>query len=294
MKSKALLLLVVTSQLTCHQVIFHAPPGSTMSCVANPEAIAAFNGVAVVSCVLQEEIGTPVADGTVVQFFTNLGRVPEQGRTNDGVVRINLQADGRSGVAVVRALSGGGTLPAPSSSSVTVTTTVVQGGVSVSEAGSIVSLSGVMANAEARVTIGNANARQLRVTADPPRINESRSAQITATVFDDVGNPVAGVPVFFSVGGGTIVVGPTPTPTATPTGTPTPTATPVPGTTPPNGGAGTETLDSQGNPVFTDTNGRATDVLRTRWPREAQQRSVTVTASVPVGGLSANTTVFIN
>jgi hypothetical protein len=295
MKSKALLLVVTLSQLTCHQVIFHAPPGSTMSCVANPTAIAAFNGVAVISCVLLEEIGTPVADGTVVQFFTNLGRVPEQGKTNDGVVRINLQADGRSGRATVSALSGGGSLPAPTT--VTVTTTPAQRGVSASDAGSVVSLAGVTANDDVEVTIGNANAKQILVSANPPRITESRSSEITATVFDDFGNPVAGVPVFFTVGGGTIV-GPSPTPTATPTGTPTPTpvpgTTPAPGTTPPNGGAGTEHLDSQGTPIFTDTNGRATDVLRTRWPREAQQRSVTVTASVPISGVSNNTTVVIN
>ena len=46
---------------------------------------------------------------------------------------------------------------------------------------------------------------------------------------------------------------------------------------PRRGGTG-ESLDSQGQPVFTDSNGQARDVLRTRWPREAQARSVTVTA----------------
>jgi hypothetical protein len=289
MKSKAVLLIVVLGQLTCHQVIFTAPPGSTISCQPNPIAIAAFNGVSVISCLLQEDIGTPVADGTVVQFFTNLGRIPEQGKTNDGVVRVNFQADGRSGTATIRISSGAGTLPAPSSSSVTVTTTPVQRGVSASDAGAAVSLAGVMANTEVTVTVGNAAAKQIRVSADPPRITDSRSSQITATVFDEFGNPVAGVPVYFSVGGGTIV-GPSPTPTASPTGTP----TPPPATTPPSGGGGTEHMDSQGTPVFTDTNGRATDVLRTRWPREGQQRSVTVTASAPIGNLSASVPVIIN
>jgi hypothetical protein len=301
MKSKALLLLVVLSQVQCHQVIFTAPPGSTIGCSANPEAVAAFNGVSVISCLLQEEIGTPVADGTVVQFFTNLGRVPEQGKTNDGVVRINFQADGRSGIATVQISSGGGTLPPVSSSSTNTlpgsssTVTPVRG-VSASGASSTAALAGVMANTTVRVTVGNASARQIRISADPPRITEGRTSQITATVFDEFGNPVAGVPVFFAIGNSTIVSpSPTPTPTATPTGTPTPTPTAPPATTPPDGGAGTESLDSQGSPVFTDTNGRATDTLRTRWPREGRQRTVTISAAVPVGGnLSATTTVIIN
>jgi hypothetical protein len=287
MKSKALLLIVVMSQLTCHQVIFHAPPGSEMACERNPIAIAAFNGVSVITCFVMEATGTPVADGTVVQFFTDLGRIPEQGKTNDGVVRVNLQADGRSGVAHVSAISGGGSLPAPSSSSVTVTTTPVQRGVSASKARSPVSLAGVMASDNVEVTIGNANAQQIQISANPPRITESRSSQIVATVFDGFGNPVAGVPVFFGIGDST-VVGPSPTPTATPTATP----TPAPQTNP--GGTGTESLDSQGTPIFTDTNGRATDVLRTRWPREAQQRSVTVTVTVPVNRLTGEVTVVIN
>lgn len=287
MKWKALLLIVVLSQLTCHQVILTAPPGSTMECERNPTTIGAFNGVSVISCLLEESIGTPVADGTVVQFFTDLGRIPEQGKTNDGVVRVNLEADGRSGTAHVSIFSGGGSLP-PSSSSTTVTT-LVQRGVSASSSFSSGSLAGVRASDSVEVVIGNVNARALRVSADPPRITEGRSSEITATVFDGSGNPVAGVPVFFAVGEGAIT-GPSPTPTATPTGTPTP--TPVPQTNPE--GTGTESLDSQGRPVYTDTNGRATDILRTRWPREGRQRTVTINASVPINNLSANTTVVIN
>ena len=99
MKSKALLFLIVVSQLTCHQALFTAPPGSTIACSENPRFISAFNGVSVISCIVTEPAGTLVSDGTVVQFFTTLGRIPEQGKTNDGVVRVNLEADGRSGTA---------------------------------------------------------------------------------------------------------------------------------------------------------------------------------------------------
>jgi len=290
MKSKALLLLVVMTQLTCHQVIFTAPPGTTMTCQANPEFIAAFNGVSIISCLLTEEIGTPVADGTVVQFFTNLGRVPEQGRTNDGVVRVNLTADGRSGRANVRVFSGGGSTgggtTTPGSSSTTTTTLPVQRSVSASGAVSASASSALLANAEVNVTIGTANASSMRLSASPPRITDSRTSQITATVFDGSGNPVAGVPVFFEVQSATTT--PLPTPSGTPT--PTPTATP-----PPSGGNPIfESMDSQGQPVFTDSNGQARDVLRTRYPRDAAPRSVVVLASVPFGNVSDTVTVFVN
>jgi hypothetical protein len=167
----------------------------------------------------------------------------------------------------------------------------VQRGVSASEAGSAVTLSGVMNTAEVRVAIGNASAQQLLVSANPPQITEGRGSEIVATVFDQFGNPVAGVPVFFGIGD-TTVVGPSPTPTATPTATPTPgPITPPPATSP---GTSYEHLDSQGAPIYTDTNGRAIDVLRTRWPREAQRRTVTVTVTVPVNGLTGEVTVTIN
>jgi hypothetical protein len=286
MKSKALLLVVVLSQMTCHQVIFHAPPGTDVTCFANPGFISAFNGVSVISCILIEDVGTPVADGTVVQFFTTLGRIPEQARTNDGVVRVNLEADGRSGPADITVVSGGEAV-APSSS-VTTSSTLLPGRSS-SAALSASALAGVGALQNSftlTVQIGNVNAAQLTLTAFPNRITDSRSTQLTASVFDGNGNPVGGVPVFFEVGDATTLPGPTPSP-GTPTPSPSPSTTPVPG-------AGLEHVDSQGQPVYTDTNGQAHDVLRTRYPRDAPQRSVTVRAFVPRGSVADTVTVIIN
>jgi hypothetical protein len=294
MKSKALLLLIAATQLTCHQALFTAPPGTSMECFANPTFIAAFNGVSTVSCVLNEETGTPVADGTVVQFFTNLGRIPEQGRTNDGVVRVNLTADGRSGTANVRAVSGSGTGGGGSGSTSTAPTStsipVESSGVSRS-AGSV-SAALLAAVDVPPITIGNPNARSIRLAAFPPRLTDSRTAQLTATVFDDAGNPVTGVPVFFEVTEGS-TIGPVPSATATPVATPV--ATPSP-TTPPTGNQPLfEHLDSQGQPRFTDSNGQAFDVLRTRYPREAPVRQIVVVARVPVGNLVSNEVrIFVN
>ena len=95
---KPLALLAAGLQLMCHQVILTAPPGSTITLIANPGFISANGGVSVISALVFEPAGTPVPDGTVVQFFTNLGRIDEQGKTNDGVARVNLVADSRSGL----------------------------------------------------------------------------------------------------------------------------------------------------------------------------------------------------
>lgn len=284
MKSKALLVVVALSQLTCHQALFVADPNSTMECTPNPEEIPADRGVSVVSCLVIDGTGNPVPDGVVVQFFTTLGRIPEQGRTNDGVVRVNFEATGRSGIANVTATSGGPATGGGGGSSTTTTSLSAErsaGGLAASGNQTTGALAGVMAASDTfPIRIGNVNATRIEVTANPTRITENRPADITANVFDNAGNPVSGVPVFFSVESGVVTV-PTATPTSTATATAT--ATPVPSAPANGGGTATETLDSQGQPVFTDTNGQARDVLRTRWPRDAGPRPVTVIARTATG-----------
>src|SRR5262245_48567741 len=67
----SLVLLFAFSLLKCHQVLFTAPAGTTVSAIANPEFIPANGGVSVISGLLILPSGAPVADGTQVQFFTN-------------------------------------------------------------------------------------------------------------------------------------------------------------------------------------------------------------------------------
>ncbi len=166
-KSRLLLGLLALSQVVCHQVILTAPPDSTMALFANPEFIAANGEVSVISALVIEPAGTPVPDGTVVQFFTTLGRIDEQGKTNDGVARVNLVSDTRSGSAVVRAFSGAAQSQ--------------EGGVT--------------------VLIGRARPVRVNVTADPERIRPDRPRQsrIVATVFDEFGNEIDDIPVTFTV-----------------------------------------------------------------------------------------------
>jgi hypothetical protein len=202
------------------QAILTAPADATMTLVVNPTFVPANGGVAVVSALLVESIGTPVADGTVVQFFTNLGTIQEQGKTNDGVARVNFVSDSRSGTATITAVSGAATQTAD-------------------------------------IQVGSILPDHVVVTASPSRITDSRSSQITAIVLDANGNPVPNVPVFFTVDGTT------------------------------------EFMDSQGQARFTDNDGRARDVLRTRYPRDAAPKLVTVTATT-ANGQTGTTDVIIN
>jgi hypothetical protein len=178
-------LVLALAHVTCNQAILTAPAGSTISLFANPEFVPANGGISVVSALVIEPAGTPVADGTVVQFFTNLGSIPEQGKTNDGVVRVNFVSDSRSGKATVTAFIGGAGAPAPTPSA--------SPGAATTTGGS--------SSASVEITIGSALPDHVLVTADPVRIrsNDPRQSRIVANVFDASGNPVQNVPVIFTV-----------------------------------------------------------------------------------------------
>ncbi len=254
---KAPVLLLVLFLGTCNQAIMTAPPGSTMTLIANPEFIAAHGDVSVISGLLLKATGDPVPDGTVVQFFTNLGRIDEQGKTNDGVVRVNLVSDSRSGKATVSAFSGGGatTTPTPSPSTTSEGSPVVA-----FSTGSVTGASSVLAteaSATVTVTIGSARPDHVLLSANPPRITTGTATTLLAQVFDADGNPVANVPVVFQI-----------------------TASTVQGR-----------LDSGGQVVFTDTDGRATDLLRTN---SIVAGTITVTATTANNKTASVTvTVFI-
>jgi hypothetical protein len=222
---KATIGLMALFGLTCNQAIFTAPTGSTMTLVANPEFIAANGDVSAISAILIEPSGQPVVDGTVVQFFTSLGRIDAQAKTNDGVARVSLQSDVNSGSAEVTAISGSNT-------------------------------------ATKTVSIGSGRPAVVIVSADPPRIQTTtpqRRSRITANALDGDGNPIRNVPVFFSI----------------------------------EGSPATETLASGGQPVFTDSNGQASDFLQTSYPKAQPAKTVTVTATT-ANNVAGSTTVTIN
>lgn len=267
-RSKTALLFFVSSLMlflgTCGQAIMVAPPGSAFASpdlIANPPFIAAHGDVSVISGLLLEATGQPVADGTVVQFFTTLGHIDEQGKTNDGVVRVNFVSDSRSGTATITAVSGGAvSSPTTTSTTAAAPPTAPTSFVSAMSVTGASSVSATQASASTTVIIGSARPAQLVLSADPPHISTGRSTTILAQVFDKDGNPVANAPVIFTLD-----------------------ATPAPST---------ERLASEGQAVFTDNNGRATDTLRTN---AITTKTVIVHATVP-GALTTagSVTVTIN
>ena len=249
--------------VSCEEVPMTAPAGTTLFLQANPPFVVANGGTSVVTALLTEPAGTLVPDGTVVLFFTDLGRVDAEGKTVNGVARVNFVADSRSGTATVTAYSGG---PAPAatatpSSSASVT---ASGHVAASSAGDVAAASSATGTGSASITIdiGSKLPARVLVTADPPVLATARQSAITANVFDEFGNPVQHVPVIFSV-------------SAT-------------GTVPLQ-----EVLESGGSPRYTDSNGRAFDTLTTRAATGTTQKTVTVTATT-ASGQTGEVSVAVN
>jgi hypothetical protein len=148
----------------CDDVPQLAPTGAVMTLIVNPLNVPASGGVSVITAVVTEAIGTPVPDGTVVQFFTDLGTIDREGRTSGGVARVNFISDARSGTASITAVSG-------------------------------------LVTGAASVIIGEAVATNMIVIADPSRIvlSISRTTHIIATVLDGEGNPVPNIGCIFTV-----------------------------------------------------------------------------------------------
>jgi hypothetical protein len=224
----------------CAGVLFTAPPGSSISLIASPPFVQSDGGVSVISAIVIEPAGTPVSDGTTVLFFTDIGHIEPQGKTRNGIARVNFTSDSRSGIAHISAISGGGA-PAttPGTTAPGSTTPPVSGG------------GGGTGSATINVTVGNVRVKVVCcLRAEPPRITTSNSTHVFARVIDEFGNGIPNVPVFFSV-----VMD-----------------------------QGTEFFDENG-PVFTNNNGEAENVLRTR--RETAGNAQ-VRASAPGAGVMVN------
>jgi len=240
--------------VTCEEVPMTAPAGTEIFLQANPPFVVANGGTSIVTALLTEPAGTLVPDGTVVLFFTTLGRVDSEGKTRNGIARVNFVADSRSGTATVTAYSGG-PAPAPSATPASAAPVQASAHVAASAVGDVATATATgsgTGNASITIDIGSALPARVLVTASPPGLATARQATITANVFDEVGNPVQNVPVIFSLS--------------------------VTGTTPLQ-----EVLASGGSPQYTDSNGQAFDTLTTRAPTGTTQKTVTVTATAANG-----------
>jgi len=184
-----LLLLLLAVVAGCDKVPLLAPTGTVINLFPATTSVSLNSEVTIVATVIENGVasggsggggtaragaGTPVQNGTVISFTTSIGRIePSEARTSNGQVTVRLITAGTSGTATITAYSGG-------------------------------------ASNQITLKVGAAAAKTLTVTAAPANLGSSGgSALITATVIDEGGSGVGGVPVTFTSDRGSI------TPTAT-------------------------------------------------------------------------------
>lgn len=152
----------------CDSVQLTAPTNSRIAVTA-ANVVLPNNGTTDVTAYVLEEAGTPVQNGTTVRFTTTLGRLdPIEVQTRNGYATTRFFADGSSGVAQVRAISGPAT--------------------------------GGDSNANlVQITVGNAAVSTITVRANPGSVSANGSSvELIASVFAESGLPLENVQVIFS------------------------------------------------------------------------------------------------
>ena len=158
-------LLAVAWFSACDKVPLLAPTESTIILNVSTTTVQV-NGSATLMASVVEAAGTPVHNGTVVTFTASFGTVdPPEAPTNGGVATARFVAGGQSGTAVIGAFSGA-------------------------------------ARAETvEVKVGGAAAGAVVLRAEPRAVGV---ADLIATVLDESGNLLLGVPVSFSTTSGQV------------------------------------------------------------------------------------------
>ncbi len=175
-KLTAIVVLLAAGIAACDKVPLLAPTNSTITLSASTRVVP-LNGSTGLTAFVTESSGTPVQNGTTVRFTTTLGSVqPAETQTVNGLAVATFQAGSSSGVADVRAVSGGATGTGAAS-----TTNLVQ------------------------ITIGAAAITGVVVQASPSSVPASGgSVEIVATATGANNLTLSGVGVTFSATAGTL------------------------------------------------------------------------------------------
>lgn len=172
----------------CDKVPLLAPTGSVITLFAGTNTVSLNSEITIIATVIENGsapatgtgtgtsttsragAGTPVQNGTLISFTTTLGRIePSEARTHNGQVSVKFISGGASGNATITAYSGG-------------------------------------ASAQiANLKIGTAAAGRVLVTTTPQSLGASGgSVQVVASVTDEGGNPLSGIPVTFATDKGSL------------------------------------------------------------------------------------------
>lgn len=182
----ALLALPLGLVAACDKVPLLAPTGSVITLLPVTTTVSLNSQVEIIATVIENGqqtgttgtgttttsrtgAGTPVQNGTLITFTTTLGRIePSEARTHNGSVSVTLTTSGASGTATITAYSGG-------------------------------------ASASVQLKIGTAAVKTVLVTTTPQSLGASGgTTQVVATVTDEGGSPLSGVPVTFAVDKGSV------------------------------------------------------------------------------------------
>jgi hypothetical protein len=183
----AILALPLALVAACDKVPLFAPTGTVITLLPATTTVSLNSEVTIIATAIENGqapssgagsgttttrtgSGTPVQNGTLITFTTTIGRIePSEARTHNGQVTVKLITGSTSGTATVTAYSGG---------------------------------------ASAQITnlkIGTAAVKTVSVTTAPQSLGSSGgSTQVVATVVDEGGSPIGGVPVTFSTDKGSI------------------------------------------------------------------------------------------
>jgi hypothetical protein len=178
------LALLAATAAGCDKMPLLAPSSSTIT-VNSSERILPTGGTAEVSAFVAEQSGTPVQNGTVVRFTTNLGRFdPVEAQTRNGLAIATFHAGDVAGVADVRATSGATGAGGSSAGGGTGTATTASSNV-------------------VQITVGAAAVDTVVLRATPQSVpNSGGTSDLVAAVVATGGRALAGVPVSFSASEG--------------------------------------------------------------------------------------------
>jgi len=183
------LLIAAAAAASCDKAPLLAPTNSSITLSASTRVLP-LGGQTEISAFVIEPAGTPVQNGTTVRFVTSLGTMsPVETQTHNGVATATFLAGDVSGVAEIRALSGGS-----GTSTGSTTPGGTTGGTTTSTAANVV-----------QITVGAAAVDSVAVRTNPATVSTNGgTVDVIASVLAAGGRALSGVAVTFSADHGTL------------------------------------------------------------------------------------------
>jgi len=184
------LLIAAAAAASCDKAPLLAPTNSSITISASTRVLP-LGGQTEITAFVIEPAGTPVQNGTTVRFVTSLGIMnPVETQTHNGVATATFMAGDVSGVAEIRALSGGSGSTTTSST----TTGGTTGATTTSTAANVV-----------QITVGAAAVDSVTVRTNPATVSTNGgTVEVTASVLAAGGRALPGIAVTFSADHGTL------------------------------------------------------------------------------------------